>query len=92
MRVHEVRWDKGGRLNARDYNLFYGKGNEIHQMGKRYFVHHRLVSAVKRVYLDSDRRSCKVLRDRWYNVTVLKVQAPSEEDDDSKDSFYEELQ
>ena len=82
MRVHEVRWDKGGRLSARDYNLFYGKGNEIHQMGKRYFVHHRIVSAVKRVQLDSDSSSYKALRDRWHNVAVLKVQAPSEEEID----------
>jgi hypothetical protein len=25
--VHEVRWDKGGTVRARDYNFFLGKGN-----------------------------------------------------------------
>jgi hypothetical protein len=30
---------------------------------------------------------------RWCNITVLNVPAPSEEkSDDSKDSFYEELE
>jgi hypothetical protein len=26
--VQGVRWDKGGTVRARDYNFFYGKGNE----------------------------------------------------------------
>jgi exonuclease III len=25
--VQEVRWDKGGRVRAGDFNFFYGKGN-----------------------------------------------------------------
>jgi hypothetical protein len=34
-----------------------------------------------------------VLRGRWCNIIVLNVHAPSEEkSDDSKDSFYEELE
>ena len=34
-----------------------------------------------------------VLRGRWCNIIVLNVPAPSEEKrDDSKDSFYEELE
>jgi len=34
-----------------------------------------------------------VLRGRWWNISVLNVHAPSEdESDDSKDSFYEDLQ
>ena len=34
-----------------------------------------------------------VLRDRWCNIIVLNVHAPSEEkSDSSKDSFYEELE
>ena len=34
-----------------------------------------------------------VLRGRWCNFIVLNVQAPSEDkSDDSKDSFYEELE
>ena len=34
-----------------------------------------------------------VLRDRWCNIIVLNVHAPSEEkNDDSKDSFCEELE
>ena len=47
--VQEVRWDKEGTVMAGDYNFFYGKGNENHQLGTGLFMHHRLVSAVKRI-------------------------------------------
>jgi hypothetical protein len=53
----------------------------------------RIVSAVKTVEFFSDRASYIVLRGRWCNIIVLNVHAPSEDkSDDSKDSFYEELE
>jgi len=61
-------------------------------MGTGLFVHHRIISVVKRAEFVSDRMSYIVLRGRWHNLTVLTVHAPSEEKSgDSKDSFYEEL-
>ena len=52
-----------------------------------------MVSTVKRVELDSVRLSCRDLTSRWCNIIILNVHAPSEENgDDSKDSFYEELE
>ena len=62
-------------------------------IGKGIFLHHTIVSAVKRVEFVSDRMSYIVLRGCWCNIIVLNVHAPSEEEsDDSKDSFYEELE
>jgi len=53
-----------------------------------FFVHHRAVSAVKRVEFISSRMSYIVLRGQWCNIIVLHVLAPSEEQsDDSKDKF-----
>ena len=59
-------------------------------MGTGFFVHHKIVSAVEFV---SDRMSYIVLRGRWCSIIVLNVHVPNEEkSDDSKDSFYEELE
>ena len=62
-------------------------------MGIEYFVHHRIVSAIKRVKFVNDRVSYIVMRGHWCNIIMLNVHAPSEEkSDDSEDSFYEELE
>jgi hypothetical protein len=52
--VQEVRWDKWGTVRAVDYSTFCGKGKE-NQLGTGLCVHHRIVPAVKRVELVSDR-------------------------------------
>jgi hypothetical protein len=58
-----------------------------------FFIHHRIVSAVKREGFVSDRISCIGLRDLWCNIIVLNVHAPNEEKSgDLKSSFYEELE
>jgi len=82
--VKEVRWDTRGTGRAEDYNFFYGKGNENHQLG---------TTTVMREEFVSERMSYIAPRGRWCNNIVLNVHAPSEEkSNDSKDSFYEELQ
>ena len=91
--VQDVRWDKGGMIRAGDYNFFHGKGNKNHQLGTRFFVPHRIASAVKRVEFVSARVSYVVLRGCWSNIIVLNVRETNEEkSDDSKDSFYEDLE
>jgi len=85
--VQEVRWDREGTVRAGDCNFFYGKGND-HQLGTGFFVHHRIVSSVKKVEFLSDRVSYIVLRGHRCNIIVLNVHAPSEvKSDDSKKQF-----
>ena len=91
--VQEVRWDKWGMVRAGDFNFFYGNGSENHQFGTKFFVQHRIISAVKRVEFVSGRMSYIIQRGRWCDIIVLNVHAPSKEkSDDSKDRFYKELE
>jgi hypothetical protein len=51
------------------------------------------MSSVKGVEFVSDMVSYIVLRGRWCNIIVLNMHAPSgDKSDDSKDSFYEEME
>jgi hypothetical protein len=74
--------------------FFYGRGHKNHQLGKEFFVHHRIVSAGKRVeFVGNHRMSYIVLRGRWCNIILLNEHAPTKEkSDNSKASFYEELE
>jgi cell wall-associated NlpC family hydrolase len=90
--VQKIRCNKVLTVRAGDCIFFCGQENENHQLGAGHFVHHKILSAVKRVDFVSDRMSYIVLRDCWCNIIVLNVHAPSwEKSDEIKDFFCEEL-
>jgi hypothetical protein len=79
----------GGTEPVGEYTFLYRKGNKNHELGTGFFVHKRIISAVKRVEFVSDRMSYIILRSRWCQVIVLNVNAPTEDKtDDVKDSLY----
>jgi hypothetical protein len=57
----QVRWEKGGTERAQDYTFLYGQGNGDHQLGTGFFIHKRILSAVRRVEFISDRMSYIIL-------------------------------
>jgi hypothetical protein len=76
--VQEVRWDKGDTKRAGEYTIFCRMGNEYHVLGTGFFVHKRIISAVKRVEFVSDRVWYIILRGCWCHIIVLNVDSPPE--------------
>ena len=88
MGVQEVSWDNGRTVGAGDFNFSTKKENKIVNWKQDILVHHRIVSAVKRVEFVNDRVSFSVLKGRWCNIIVRNVLEPSEDKSDgSKDSL-----
>jgi hypothetical protein len=57
-------------------------------LGRGFFVHQRIASAVKRVEFVSDWVSYIVMSGRWCNIIVLNVHAPSEEKSDGPNIVF----
>jgi hypothetical protein len=62
--VQEVRWDGGGTEPAGEYTFFYGKWNGNYELGTVFFVHKRIISAVKRL---------EFVNSRMPSMTYLEV-------------------
>jgi hypothetical protein len=69
------RWH---RTNRRIF-IFYGKFNEILELGTGFCVHTTNMAAVKRVQFVSDGMSYIILRDRWCDIIALNVHAAVED-------------
>jgi hypothetical protein len=78
---------------SREFISFRGNGNENHELGTGFFVHKRIMPAVKRIEFVSDRMSYIIPRGCWFHIIVLNIHTPTEDKtNDLKNTCYEEFE
>jgi len=70
MRFSGCTGGEGDTVRAGDYMFLLGNGNKSNLLGRGFFVHHRIVSAVKEEEFVRDGMSYIVLRSRCCNIIV----------------------
>lgn len=92
--LQETRWPIAGKLNTKDYIVYYS-GNEegSYQRGVGFAVSRKIESAVI-CFEAKDERLCTIrIKGRFKNISVMSVYAPTEDaEGDIKDVFYEMIE
>jgi hypothetical protein len=63
--AQKVKWEGSVTELAGEYTFFYKKAFENHELCAGFFVHKRIISAVKTVEFVVERMSFMMLRGRW---------------------------
>jgi hypothetical protein len=64
-------------LNKNENTHFSMERRMSHELGTSFFVHKRIISAVKRVESVGDRMPYIILRCHWSHIIVLSIQCPN---------------
>jgi hypothetical protein len=87
--VKEVRRNNGGNEPVEDFISVDGNKNANHHLGTGVLIHKQILRGQN---FFNEKMSYIILTGRWF-VIFLNVHAPTEDkSDDTKDSFYEELE
>ena len=91
--VQEIRWKGNGIINKKDYTFYYsGSSIKTGQAGTGFMVKKKILPDIID-FVPFNERLCKLrIKNRYNNITVLNIYAPTEEKAiEVKEQFYEDL-
>jgi len=87
----EVRWTGEGITDKKNHTTFNSSDKKHHMFGTGFIVNKRIKCLVTDFKAKTP-RVCKIcVRGLFFNCSLICVHAPTEEKDDEKDNFYEDL-
>jgi len=91
--VQEIRWQGRGRIDKKDFSLFYiGPKERTGRYGTGFIINAKMrISFLSFEHL-SDRLRKLRLREKFRNISLISTFAPTEDSPGSiKDEFYDQL-
>ena len=90
--ISELKWTGMGECNSDDHNIYYCEQEFLRRNGVTLIANKRVQNAVLGCNLKNDRMISVPLQGKPFNITVIKVYAPTSNAEEAEvERFYEDL-
>jgi len=91
--IRELKWTRMGEFNSDDHYIYYCGQESLRRNGVAITVNKRVQNAVLGCSLKNDRMISVHFQGKSFNMTVIKVYAPTGNAEEAEvEQFYEDLQ
>ena len=91
--IGELKWTGKGEFNSDDHYIYYCRRKSLRRNGVAIMVNKRVGNAVLGCNLKNDRIISVCFQGKPFNITVIKVYAPTRNAEEAEvEQFYEDLQ
>ena len=90
--ISELKWTGMGEFNSDEHYIYYCRQESLRRNGVGIMVNKRVQNAVLGCNLKNDRMISVRFQGKPFNITVIKVYAPTSNAEEAEDErFYEDL-
>ena len=90
--IGELKWTGKGEFNSNDHYIYYCRRKSLRRNGVAIMVNKRVGNAVLGCNLKNDRIISVCFQGKPFNITVIKVYAPTRNAEEAEvERFYEDL-
>ena len=91
--ISELKWTGMGEFNSDDHYIYYCGQESLRRNGVVFMINKRVQNAVLGCYLKNDRVISVRLQGKPFNITAIRVYAPTSNTEEAEvEWFYEDLQ